>query len=126
MIADAFLKVLPMNLLRHQNCIITPNIMHSNLIISDSTLSMVLYKLHPIGTKDQLADILDSLRRVNHSNIRNSISSAGFSNDFKQWHIAKHDVYGNDSIQAWENSGDVEISPEDLELILQHYELKYE
>jgi hypothetical protein len=38
-----------------------------------------------------------------------SIFSAGIFNDFKQWHIAQHDVYGNNFIQAWENSGDFEI-----------------
>jgi hypothetical protein len=57
--------------------------------------------------------VLDSLRMVNHSNVRNSISSAGLHNDFMQWHIAKHDVYGNDFIQAWKRSGDVEICPEE-------------
>jgi len=45
--------------------------------------------------------VLDSWKRVNHANIRNPISSAGFSNDFKQWHIAKHNVYRNEFIQAW-------------------------
>ncbi len=45
------------------------------------------------------------------------ISSAEFSNNFKQYHIAKHDVYGNDFIQPWENSCDFEISPEDFELM---------
>jgi hypothetical protein len=61
---------------------------------------------------------------VNHSNIRNSISSAGFHNDFMQWHIAKHDIYGNDFIQARGSSGDVEISPEDLEAFPQEDEHK--
>jgi hypothetical protein len=51
--------------------------------------------------------VLDSWRRVNHSNTKNSKFSVGFSNDFKQWHIA--DVYGND-----------------LQLIPQYDELKYE
>jgi hypothetical protein len=46
--------------------------------------------------------------------------------NFKQWHIAKHDVYGNDCIQAWENSGDVEICPADMEAISQEDELEYE
>ena len=36
------------------------------------------------------------------------------------------DDYGNDFIQAWENSGDVENSPEDLELIPQDDGLEYE
>jgi hypothetical protein len=52
---------------------------------------------------------------------RNSIASAAFSDDFKQWHIAKHDVYGNDFIQAWESSGEVEICPEDMEAIPQDF-----
>ena len=70
--------------------------------------------------------VLDSWRSVSVSNIKNSITSAGFSTDFKQWHIAKHDVYGNDFIQAWENSGEVEICPEGMEAIPQDDELEYE
>jgi hypothetical protein len=62
--------------------------------------------------------VLDSWRIVNHSNISNSISSAGLHNDFMPWHITKHDVYGNNFIQAWESSGDVEICPEVMEAIL--------
>jgi hypothetical protein len=46
--------------------------------------------------------------------------------DFKQWHIAKHDVYGNGFSEAWKNSIDVEISPENLELIPQEDEVEYE
>ncbi len=53
-----------------------------------------------------------------------SITSAGFSNYFKQWHITNHDVYGNDFIQAWESSGHVEICPEDMEAIPQEDEHK--
>ena len=56
----------------------------------------------------------------------NSIISAGFSSDFKDWHIAKHDVYGNHFIQAWESSGDVEICSENMEAVPQEDELDYE
>ncbi len=63
-------------------------------------------------------------RSISHSNIRNSITSAGFSNDFKQGHIAKHDVYGNGFIEALDSSGDVVICPRDMEAILQEDEHK--
>ena len=37
------------------------------------------------------------------SNIQNSIKSAGFSGVANDWHIAKHDVYGTQFLEAWEN-----------------------
>ncbi len=67
--------------------------------------------------------VLGSWRRLNHSNIRNAISSAGFpiisSSD-----ILLSMMFMEMSLRG--NSGEVEISAEDLELIPQDDELKHE
>jgi hypothetical protein len=70
--------------------------------------------------------VLDSWRSVSESNIRNSIASAGFANDFTDWHISKHDVYGSEFVKAWMSSGDVETCLDDMEAIPQDDELDYE
>jgi len=67
--------------------------------------------------------VLDAWRQVALTNIKHSISSAGFSNDYKDWHISKHDVYGDKFRTAWKNCGDVEASIEDLEEIPQDDEI---
>ena len=37
--------------------------------------------------------VLDSWRQVSVSTVKNSILASGFHTDYKQWHIAKHDIY---------------------------------
>ena len=59
----------------------------------------------------------DAWRATNLTNISNSIASAGFSDNWHQWHIAKHDVYDEIFHEAWENRGEQEVDPEELELI---------
>ena len=46
-------------------------------------------------------------------------NDAGFSPDVNDWHIARHDVYGELFRQAWRNTGPCEIDPEVLEEIPQ-------
>lgn len=62
--------------------------------------------------------VLDSYRSVSYSNIRTSITSAGYSNDFKQLRTAMHTAYGSIS-QASGNSGNVENFPRNMEAIPQ-------
>jgi len=49
--------------------------------------------------------------------IKNSIGSAGFHEDFNSWHIAKHNVYGQQFKQHWTDTGDVEHSTDYFEEI---------
>ena len=49
-------------------------------------------------------------------NISRSIATAGFSDDYEQWHIAKHDVYGQRFKESWLNKqADHEVSQDSLE-----------
>ena len=61
----------------------------------------------------------DAWQSVKLSNIDQSILSAGFDEDYKNWHISKHDVYRDLFKEAWENRDDIEVQPEQLELIPQ-------
>ena len=45
------------------------------------------------------------------------IQSAGFSARFEDWHISKHDIYGELFRQAWTNTAPREVNPDDLEAI---------
>lgn len=38
---------------------------------------------------------------VDPTSIKNSINAAGFAENFIDWHIAKHDVYGARFCTAW-------------------------
>ena len=67
--------------------------------------------------------VRDAWRMVPNSAIENSISAAGFASDHMAWHIAKHDVYGERFLTAWVNSGDIEVSPDELEAIPQDDDL---
>ena len=49
----------------------------------------------------------------------NSIRAAGFDDDYHNWHIAKHDVYGEKFRNAWLNQQDREINAAEFELIAQ-------
>ena len=61
----------------------------------------------------------DSWKAVSVSNIQNSIKSAGFAGDAKEWHIAKHDVYGAKFLKAWMNCQDNEVALAELEICCQ-------
>ena len=61
--------------------------------------------------------VRDAWKSVPIPNIQNNINSAGFSNDFKQWHIAKHDIYRQKNLEAWENCQPNEVDPSVLEFV---------
>jgi len=61
--------------------------------------------------------VCDAWMALNATNIKNSIGSAGFHEDYNSWHIAKHDVYGQQFKQHWIDTGDVEHNTEHFEEI---------
>ena len=61
--------------------------------------------------------VCDAWMALNATNIKNSIGSAGFHEDYNSWHIAKHDVYGQQFKQRWIDTGDVEHNTEHFEEI---------
>jgi len=67
--------------------------------------------------------VLDSWNQISNENISNSILSAGFHDDFRDWHISKHDVYGRQFRDLWENTADVKFHEEDFESIIQEDEI---
>ena len=60
--------------------------------------------------------VLDAWNAVSVENVRNSILSAGFADDYRAWHITKHDVYGQRFISRWENQVYVVVEIEQLEV----------
>ena len=68
--------------------------------------------------------INDSWRQVSTSNVKNCIQSAGFASNFEDWHITKHDVYGNQFRSAWLEAGTRDIDLEILENIPQADEIE--
>jgi hypothetical protein len=56
-------------------------------------------------------------------NIENSIKCAGFSPNYEDWHMTKHDVYGDNFKTLWQNSGQLDVDPIVLEAIQQDDEL---
>ena len=63
--------------------------------------------------------VRDAWHSISRDNIHRSIQSAGFANNYEEWHIAKHDVYGERFRNAWINGGDREVNIEDLEALPQ-------
>lgn len=63
--------------------------------------------------------VRDSWNQVSLECVKKSIMSAGFANDFRDWHISKHDIYGQAFCNAWLNAGEQDIDPEVLESIPQ-------
>ena len=61
--------------------------------------------------------VFGCLDKVSPTNVLRSIATAGFSDDYKEWHIAKHDVYGERFQISWQNRQDSEIMLEALEEI---------
>jgi hypothetical protein len=61
--------------------------------------------------------VSDAWMAISGDNIKNSIGSAGFHEDYNSWHIAKHDVYGQQFKQHWTDTGDVEHSTDYFEEI---------
>lgn len=46
----------------------------------------------------------ESWRSVKEDTFKNSIAAAGFSTNHTDWHISKHDVYGQKFLTAWNTS----------------------
>ena len=72
---------------------------------------------------------MDAWRQVSQSNIINSISAAGFSDNYRDWHISKHDVYGEQFRTAWgsaliDSNMDQEAMTEIFEGMIQDDELE--
>jgi hypothetical protein len=61
--------------------------------------------------------VCDAWMAINRENIVNSIASAGFHDDYNNWHIAKHDVYGQQFKERWVDTGDVEHNNDHFEEI---------
>jgi hypothetical protein len=61
--------------------------------------------------------------QVSDTNVKNSIKCAGFSDNVDDWHITRHDVYGEQFKTAWNNAGRYEIDPLILEDIPQEDEI---
>ena len=49
--------------------------------------------------------------------MKNSIEFAGFADDTKDWHIAKHDVYGEKFLESWADCTCDQVDPVELELV---------
>ena len=60
--------------------------------------------------------VLDAWRAVEPSNVRKSIGSAGFAENETDWHIAKHDIYGEKFLKSRKNAADFEVGEEELEI----------
>ena len=56
-------------------------------------------------------------KNKSESNVEQCIQSVGFSARFEDWHISKHDIYGELFRQAWTNTAPREVNPDDLEAI---------
>ena len=70
----------------------------------------------------------DAWRSLSLRTIKNSIESAGLSDNYEDWYISKHDVYGDKFREAWKNSGkgtETEVSPETLEAIGQDDDIEF-
>ena len=52
----------------------------------------------------------DAWQKVSDTSIKNSDNSAGFASEASSWHVAKHDVYGEAFLEAWENASTDEIN----------------
>ena len=70
----------------------------------------------------------DAWRSLSLTTIKNSIESAGLSDNYEDWYISKHDIYGDKFREAWKNSGngtETEVSPETLEAIGQDDDIEF-
>jgi hypothetical protein len=64
--------------------------------------------------------IHSSWNEVSRDNVKRSIASAGFDEDFKKWHISKHDLYGAAFREKWMSQPNyVPVDPDILEEIPQ-------
>ena len=51
----------------------------------------------------------DAWNSVSSETVKKSIAIAGFDADHDKWHIAKHDVYGEKFLAAWNDRGEREV-----------------
>lgn len=47
--------------------------------------------------------IKEAWRQVNTEIVKSCVEAAGFSQNFRNWHISKHDVYGERFMKAWQS-----------------------
>lgn len=66
---------------------------------------------------------MDAWRQVDRNTIINSVRSAGFDEDYQNWHTSKHDVFGESFKQAWTNAEQVIVDPLDFEDYVQDDEV---
>ncbi|KAG3080927.1 hypothetical protein PI124_g6926 [Phytophthora idaei] len=45
---------------------------------------------------------------TNSSTVKTSVAAAGFANNWAEWHVARHEVYGEQLRAKWETSGERE------------------
>ena len=63
--------------------------------------------------------VKDAWNGVSRQNVARCVQAAGFSDNQEEWHIAKHDIYGECFRDAWANKAPREVNPENLENIHQ-------
>jgi hypothetical protein len=59
--------------------------------------------------------VKDAWRAISDNTIKTSIHTVGFSENCEDWHIWKHDVYGEKFKQAWRNKIEREVELDELE-----------
>ena len=67
------------------------------------------FLFNPTPSADQVIQtwIVDAWEGINKSDIDDSINAAGFNEDPSNWHIYKHDVYGERSQAEWQSTGEM-------------------
>ncbi|KAG6972102.1 hypothetical protein JG688_00004139, partial [Phytophthora aleatoria] len=49
-----------------------------------------------------------SLHHTDSSTLKNTVAAAGFADNWTEWHVARHGVYGEKFRAKWETSGESE------------------
>jgi hypothetical protein len=69
--------------------------------------------------------VRDAWNGLSINNVKKPILLAGFNEDSDEWHISKHDIYGNHFKTAYNNTGnDIEALLADLEDIKQEDDIE--
>jgi hypothetical protein len=61
--------------------------------------------------------VKDAWNLVPESVVKSSILAAGFHNDYREWHISKHDVYGKSFTSLWNQMIEENAEEQNLEMI---------
>lgn len=78
---------------------------------SDRVLYAKSGNLRPLSVEEVVAWVSNSWKSVPNEVVQRSIAAAGFADDYRDWHISKHDVYGGLFQSKWV-SADEESSDE--------------